>query len=276
MSKDKRKDIQEAGKGLALDTVLSVGSDTAAEIAKESITSIIGDLLVDTASSLLPGISGAVQGYKRVRFERNITAFTEQLYSNIDTIRVNLETKTNDQKEKIDQLFNIVLDYVIDEQQEDKIQYMVNGFLNLTNHEKVSDDFVLTYYDVLRELRMVDISVLRLMYNSRYIIGNDTTETFRDIMERHGLSYEQYQSVRRNLQRIGLLITKTDLNVTDDLEEIVKKFKELYAYLDKATNPKYKRSLPKLRLPKLKSKENLELSKFGKDFVRFFISKEDD
>ncbi|MCR2822755.1 hypothetical protein [Lederbergia panacisoli] len=276
MSKDKRKDIQEAGKGLALDTVLSVGSDTAAEIAKESITSIIGDLLVDTASSLLPGISGAVQGYKRVRFERNITIFTEQLYSNIDTIRVNLETKTNEQKEKIDQLFNIVLDYVIDEQQEDKIQYMVNGFLNLTNHEKVSDDFVLTYYDVLRELRMVDISVLRLMYNSRYIIGNDTTETFRDIMERHGLSYEQYQSVRRNLQRIGLLITKTDLNVTDDLEEIVKKFKELYAYLDKATNPKYKRSLPKLRLPKLKSKENLELSKFGKDFVRFFISKEDD
>lgn len=276
MSKEKRKDIQEAGKGLALDTVLSVGSDTAAEIAKESITSILGDLLVDTASSLLPGISGAVQGYKRVRFERNITAFTDQLYSNIDTIRVNLETKTNEQKEKIDQLFNIVLDYVIDEQQEDKIQYMVNGFLNLTNHEKVSDDFVLTYYDVLRELRMVDISVLRVMYSSRYIIGNDTTETFRDIMERHGLSYEQYQSVRRNLQRIGMLITKTDLNVTEDLEEIVKKFKELYAYLDKATNPKYKRSLPKLRLPKLKSKENLELSKFGKDFVRFFISNEDD
>ncbi|WP_062109756.1 hypothetical protein [Bacillus niameyensis] len=276
MSKDKRKDIQETGKGLVLDTVLSVGSETAAEIAKESITSIFGDLLVDTASSLLPGISGAVQGYKRVRFERNITAFTEQLYSNIDTIRVNIESKNNEQKEKIDQLFNIVLDYVIDEQQEDKIEYMVNGFLNLTNHEQVSDDFVLTYYDVLKELRMVDISVLRLMYNSRYIIANDTTETFRDIMERHGLSYEQYQSVRRNLQRIGLLITKTDLNITDDLEEIVKKFKEIYAYLDKATNPKYTRSLPKLRLPKLKSKENLELSKFGKDFVRFFISKEDD
>lgn len=276
MDKDKGKDIIKTGNLLTLDTILNVGSETAAEIAKESITSIIGDLLVDTVSSLLPGISGAVQGYKRVRFERNITAFTEQLYSNINTIRVNLETKTNEQKEKIDQLFNIVLDYVIDEPQEDKIQYIVNGFLNLTNHEEVSDDFVLTYYDVLRELRMVDISVLRLMYNSRYIIVNDTTETFRDIMEKHGLSYEQYQSVRRNLQRIGMLITKTDLNVAEDLEEIVKKFKELYAYLDKLTNPKYTRSLPKLKLPKLKPKENLELSRFGKDFVRFFISKEDD
>ncbi|WP_099363588.1 hypothetical protein [Fredinandcohnia onubensis] len=275
MSNEKRKDIQETGKGLAVDTVLSVGSDTAAEIVKESITSVIGDLLVDTASSLLPGISGAVQGYKRVRFERNITAFTEELFSNIDKLRENLENKDFEQKKKIDQLYNFVMDYVIDEQQEDKIQYMVNGFINITNHEKVTDDFILTYYDVLKELRMVDISVLRLMYNSRYVFGTDSNESFQDIMERHGISYEQYESVRRNLQRMGLLTTKTNLNITDDLQEIVEKFKELYAYLDKATDPKNKRSLPKLKLPKLKSKENFELSKFGKDFVEFFIKEND-
>lgn len=222
LSKDQRKDIQEAGKGLALDTVLSVGSDTAADIAKESITSVIGDLLVDTASSFLPGISGAVQGYKRARFERNITAFAEELYSNIDKLRENLETKNVEQKKKIDQLYNFVMDYVMDEQQEEKIQYMVNGFVKITNHEKVSDDFILTYYDVLKELRMVDISVLRLMYNSRYVFDEDSNETFQDVMERHGISYEQYNSVRVNLQRIGLLTTKADLNITDDLEEIVK------------------------------------------------------
>ena len=95
-------------------------------------------------------------------------------------------------------------------------------------------------------------------------------------MENHGISYEQYESVRRNLQRIGLLTTKTDLNITDDLEEIVDKFRELYKYLDKLTNPKFKRTLPKLKLPKLKSKESLQISKFGKDFVEFFINKEGD
>lgn len=153
---------------------------------------------------------------------------------------------------------------------------MVNGFVNITNHEHVTDDFILTYYDVLKELRMVDISVLRLMYNARYVFGKDSNESFHDVMEKHGISYEQYESVRRNLQRIGLLTTKTDLNITDDLEEIVDKFKELYKYLDKATDPKFKRSLPKLKLPKLKSKENLQLSKFGKDFVEFFINKERD
>lgn len=50
--------------------------------------------MVDIASSLIPGISGAVQGYKHARFEKNITTFTEDLYSNIDKFRSNLENKT--------------------------------------------------------------------------------------------------------------------------------------------------------------------------------------
>jgi hemerythrin len=271
LSQDKRNNLKETGKELALETVLNVGTKAAGDAAKSSITSIVGDLLVDTASSLVPGVSGAVQGYKRARFESNITTFTGELHTRIEEIRVNLEEKTDEQKEKIDQLFNYVMDYVIDEQQEEKIHYMVNGFVTITEHKEISDDFVLTYYDVLKELRMVDISVLRLMYSSRYIFDQETRETFQDVMERHGISYEQYESVRRNLLRIGLLTTKTDLNITDDLEEIVKKFKDLYAYLDKLTDPKFKRSLPTLKMPKLKSKENFELSKFGRDFVKFFV-----
>lgn len=276
LNRDKRKDIQQASKGLAIETVLTVGSETTAEIAKESITSIIGDLIVDASSSLIPGISGAVQGYKRARFERNITAFASELYSEIENLRKNLETKNEEQKEKIDRMFSFIMDYVIDEQQEEKIQYMVHGFLSITNHENITEDIILTYYDVLKELRMIDISVLRLMYNSRYRFINGSTETYQDVMERNGINYNQYEAVRRNLQRLGLFTTKTDLNITDDLEEIVKTFKELYDYLDKANNPRYTRSLPKLKLPKLKSKEYYELSKFGKDFVEFFIKQENE
>jgi hypothetical protein len=268
---NKRKDLKNTGKTLTLDTFLDVGSDTAADIAKESISSLAGDIFVDTASSLIPGLSGAVQGYKRARFERNITVFTDELHSRIEDIQDNLKTKTDEQNEKIDQMFKYILDYVIEEQQEDKIQYMVNGFVTITEHEKVTEDFVLTYYDVLKELRMVDLSVLRLMYNARYIVDQDNRETYQSIIERHAISYEQYESVRRNLLRIGLLTTKTDLNITDDLKEILKAFKELYNYLDKLTSPKHKGTLPRLKEPKFKSKENFEVSKFGRDFVQFFL-----
>lgn len=271
---NQNNDRKDMAKSLALDTVLNVGSETVADIVKDSITSLVGGIMVDTVSSLVPGVSGLVQSYKHNRFERNITTLTQELNSNIEVIRVNLESKTEEQKEQIDQLFNYVMDYVIDEQQEEKIEYMVNGFVKITEHEEVTEDFVLTYYDVLKELRMVDISVLRLMYSSRYIHDQESNESFQDVMERHGISYEQYESVRRNLLRIGLLTTKTDLHITDDLKEISKKFKELYTYLDKLTNPKHKGSLPKLKDPNLKSKENFEMSRFGRDFVQFFLKSE--
>ncbi|MEA3318425.1 MAG: hypothetical protein U9Q88_00255 [Bacillota bacterium] len=271
MNQNQRKDLNDTGKNLAIETILTVGSDTAADIAKESLTGIVGEILIDTGSSLIPGVSGAVQGYKRARFERNIKTFTEELHIKIEEIRINLEHKTDHQKKKIDQLFIYVLDFVVDEQQEEKIQYMVHGLVNITAHEQVSDDFILTYYDVLKELRMVDISVLRLMYSSWHLDDQEAQETYKDVMERHGITYEQYESVRRNLLRKGMLTTKTDLNITDDLNEIVKKFKELHTYLNKLTNPKHKGPLPRLQEPKMKSKENFEMSKFGRDFVRFFL-----
>lgn len=275
MSESKWKAFKTSGKELALDTFLTVSSDSAAEVAKESVTSMAGDLLIDTTSSLIPGVSGVVQNYKRNRFEKNIIAFTTELQTRIGDISTNLEAKSEEQKIQIDELFQFVLDYVVDEQQEEKIQYMVNGFVHITEHEHVSTDFVLTYYDVLKEMRMIDIAVLRFMYEIRYVsFDQESRDTYLDILERHGISYDQYEAVRRNLMRIGVFTTKTDLNITNDLKEISKSFKELYSFLEKLSNPKPKISLPKFKLkePKLKSKDNFEISKFGRDFVKFFIN----
>ncbi|MFK8795819.1 hypothetical protein [Planococcus plakortidis] len=272
MSENKWKNIKNSGEELALDTFLTVSSESAAEVAKASVTSIAGDLLIDTTSSLVPGISGVVQNYKRNRFEKNIIAFTTELQTKVDHIRTNLEAKTEEQRVQIDQLFQIVLDYVIDEQQEEKVQFMVNGFVNITEHDHVSTDFVLTYYDVLKEMRMIDIAILRFMYDVRYVSFDQASkDTYRDILERHGINYDQYEAVRRNLVRIGVFTTRTDLNITNDLNEISKTFKELHSYLEKLTNPKFKGSLPKLKEPKLKSKDDFEVSKFGRDFVSFFL-----
>ncbi|WP_440897437.1 hypothetical protein ACS127_05550 [Amphibacillus sp. Q70] len=275
--KEKRYiDIKSTGKELVLETFLDVGSKAAADVAKEAVTTATADLLVDSASSLVPGVSGAVQGYKRRRFERNIIQFTKELNSRVDEVRMNLEEKSNEQKEQIDQLFQYVIDYVVDEKQQEKIAYMVNGFVKISEHDHITEDFVLNYYDVLRELRMVDISVLRLMYFNAYILRNiSTKETFESILEEYRITQEQYEAVRRNLFRIGLLTTETDLNIIHDLNEISDKFKELYSYLDKFTNPKYNRKLPKLKTPKLKSKERFKISKFGRDFMEFFLDSED-
>lgn len=275
MDRDKKEDVKQSRREFALDTFLTVGSELGAEVAKKSIASTAGDLAIDAASSFLPVVSGAVQGYKRARFERNMLRVSEELNLKVESIQSNLESKTNEQKEQIDRLFQYVLDSAIDEQQEEKIKYMVNGFVQITDHDFVSEDFVLTYYDVLKELRVVDISVLRLMNSTHFWIPDVARETFHDVMERHGISYDQYEAVRRNLLRIGLLTTRTDLNVVDDLKEISKTFKDTFSYLEKLSNPKSNR-LPKLKEPKFKSKEQFEISRFGKDFISFFFEKNQD
>ena len=93
MDKEKINDLKEVSKGHLLETILTVGSDTTAEVIKASTTSFFEDLLIDTASSLIPGISGAVQGYKRARFEKNITAFARELSLKIEEFRKNWESK---------------------------------------------------------------------------------------------------------------------------------------------------------------------------------------
>jgi len=266
MKEDRKKDITGTARDTILTSVLDVGSETLADVTKESITGLLGEMIIDTGASLIPGLSGAFSSYKRVRFEKNTKHFAEELALRIDEIRLNLEKKTDDQKQKIDKLFEYIMDYVIDEQQEEKIKYIVNGFVRLTEHESATEDFVLTYYDVLKELRILDISVLRVYYHSFYVL--DKKETYRDVMENHGITYQQYNSVRHNLLRLGVFTTKTDNKVTDDLDSLFKAVKDIQTYLDKLLKNK---SLPKLKQPKMLSKDSFELSNFGKDFVKFFL-----
>lgn len=271
MTKYKKEDLKQTGKEFTLDTVLAVGSDTATDLAKESITSFLGGLVIDTAGSLVPGISGAINSYKRMQIERNLKETADLLHKRLDIIQDLLAEKTKEQKIYLDKLFSFVMDYVVNEPQVDKIEFMIHGFVNIMEHDTFTEDFVLTYYDVLKELRMVDISVIRLMYKVRYGINQEQRETYQTVMERHGLSYEQYESVRQNLLRVGLLNNQINGTIHKDLEEVEKKILEINKFLELVTNPKNKRTLPNLKPLKLKSKDNLEIAPFGRDFVRFFI-----
>ncbi|WP_142830077.1 hypothetical protein [Planococcus soli] len=274
MSESRKKDMKETGQEMLIDTFLNVGSEAGAEVIKQSVASAVGDIMVDTAASLIPGASGAYQSFKRTQHEKNMNRLISELSIRMEEIKRNLELKTQEQKSHFDEQFRLVLDTASDEQQEEKIKYMVNGLVHISEHEQLSDDFILTYYDVLKSMRIVDIGVLKLMYDVKYYFDRSSRDSYTDIMERHGITYEQYEAVRRNLLRLGLFTTKLDLNILGDLETIVKSVKDLNTSIEKLTSGKKINSLPRLKDPQLKSKENFEVSKFGRDFVNFFIEHE--
>ena len=274
MKNDKGKliDGSKEGANLLIYSLLDVGTDMGADLLKESVTSMVSEVMIDTASSLIPGVGGAISSYKRIRAEKNLETLIFHLQENNKELIANLSKQTEKNRTKLDALLHFILEMVIDEYQEEKIEYMVNGYIYLTDHAEITSDFVMHYYDVLKQLRMVDISVLRLYYKSRYLFdGVEERETFSDVMERHGMSYDQYNSVRESLRRIGLLELEVKDDIDDDMSKLEDGINQIVKYIEHI-NHNRKTSIPKISKVKIKqrSKENIKLSKFGKDFYEFF------
>lgn len=258
-------------KNIGIEAVLTAATTQGADAIKETGLNMLGELLTDTAASMIPGVAGAYASYKRARLQKNLDAFSEELTSDIERLSKLFHEKTTEQKAELDRLHELVLDYVIDEPQVEKIEYLVNGFLNIAAHEEIKEDFVLVYYDTLKDLRLIDLTVLKLY--GRHYMNNPEPDinSYQDVLETHGITYEQYETIRRNLARKGILTTKTDIILEKDLEAIEKNINQLHNFVLKATDPKNKSRLPSLKSLKLKSKDSLELTKFGREFIRYFL-----
>lgn len=262
---------KEEMKQLGIESILSAVSTQGADLIKETGISMLGEIATDTVASLIPGVGGAYASYKQARLQKNVDAFAEQLASEMERLSELFHEKTTEQKTELDRLYELILDYVIDEPQVEKMEYLVNGFLNIAEHEIIKEDFVLVYYDTLKDLRLIDLTVLKL-YGRHITIGLETDiNSYQDVLDTQGISYEQYETIRRNLVRKGILATKTNIILEKDLEAIEKAINEIQSFLQKATNPKNKSRLPSLKNVKLKSKDSLELTKFGREFIRYFL-----
>lgn len=258
-------------KNIGIEAVLTAATTQGADAIKETGLNMLGELLTDTAASMIPGVAGAYASYKRARLQKNLDAFSEELTSDIERLSKLFHEKTIKQKAELDRLHELVLDYVIDEPQVEKIEYLVNGFLNIAAHEEIKEDFVLVYYDTLKDLRLIDLTVLKL-YGRHYMNNSEPDiNSYQDVLETHGITYEQYETIRRNLARKGILTTKTDIILEKDLEAIEKAINQLHNFVLKATDPKNKSRLPSLKSLKLKSKDSLELTKFGREFIHYFL-----
>ncbi|MGE6402800.1 hypothetical protein [Bacillus cereus] len=262
---------KESVKPLIIESVLSAISSQGAEAIKSTGVGVAGSIITDVAASFLPGVGNAYMSYKQSRLQRNFNTFEEQLTERVTRLAEIFDLKNLEQRQELDRLYELVLGYVEDEPQEEKIQYLVTGFMNIAEHEKIKEDFVLVFYDTLKDLRVIDLTVLKL-YGRNYLgDSNVTVNDYQDVLEMHGISYEQYETIRKNLVRKGMLTTKTDIILEKDLETIEKAINELQKFVSMATNPKNKSRLPSLKKLQIKSKDRLELTKFGKDFIRYFL-----
>ncbi|WP_414055779.1 hypothetical protein [Macrococcus equi] len=276
MSIIKKNEIKDFTKESALDYFIESAVKNVAEIGKESSEDIIVDSIFDIGASVVPGAGGILQNIRLKRETQNLKRLIYELSTRLDEIKNQFDNMDLISQNKSEEAFEQIVEYASEEKQQDKITYMVNGFVNILDlGEAVTNEFVITYYDVLKSLRIVDITILKYMFNIKYR-RITTYGTLDDILKQLDISFDQYKSIRVNLERLGLLNKKIEANILDDLDNITDQFELIHKYFDAIKNEKDLKRLKKLKSFKYKSSDSYEISKFGVEFVRFFIEKKSD
>lgn len=235
------------------------------QAAAEETPSVLSALFLDgIAGSIAPGVVSTMLAYQQKRQERVYTRFMEEVRAKMDVIDARLGRLSRDAlldfKEKY---FGMVSDYVLEEVQEEKVKLLAQGFANLAGMEHVKEDFVLTYYDTLRDLRMHDVAILRYKYDADSFLMEET-ENYWAALKRLGLDEDQGRSVFEKLERLGLITTRRDQK-ENDLYANILAMQEYLENLSKGKKAKLK------NLKKLERRDSYRISKYGRQFVEFFM-----
>lgn len=234
--------------------------DATKEPAAEIACSLFLDGIVGTVA---PGVVSSMLAYKQKRQERMFEEFMLQIKNRILVLEERLTKLEPDEFIKFKEYyFGIISDYALDEVQEEKIQYIANGFINIAGMKNPSEDFILTYYDTLKELRMVDIGVLKFYYERNAV---DRERTYIDILNEFQIDYDQYKAVRERLLRLGLFTSKR-AEKEDDL------YKNILLLQDIIRKSMKGEKINSISFKRLDRSDSMMVSKFGRSFIQFFMN----
>lgn len=160
-------------------------------------------------------------------------------------------------------LFPSLLEDMLNEDEDNKIEYFLNGFAYVIDEIIDDKSKVLIYYDVLRELRFIEIEYLISLtseykrFRNRKNNGNENiTEMFYFAkMKRENREFGNlYWSIENKLERLGLIDTGRQL-----------KFEEIMNKMNNALQ-KYQKGITSTTNP-----SEIQLTAFGKSFLNFFV-----
>lgn len=220
------------------------------------------EMAFDAIFDQIPLIGKILTTIKLRKLKRRMNEHSEKLTfleSKISTIEDN---KFTDLIKNF--LFPIILQELIEEDEDNKIAYFLNGFEQVIDSKITDKSKILVYYDVLRELRFIDIEYLikltwvyehHLINNS---ISNDNLVDLDATEERYGSKlYSYFKSddfgninvfVESKLEKLGLI----DLGKSITYEEIFERM---------ALQEKYSIS---------NFNDGIKVTSFGHNFLDFY------
>ncbi len=264
-----------------LEGILEASKDFAKDKIKENVpsliqngalqigTEILGGAMVDT----IPVVGRILTNYYTKKQLHNTEVLLSELSKRVEEIEENLSSKTDDEKLALNDLMGYVYEKASQTIQDEKISYMLDGYINLTKIENVSADITYIYYDTLDQLTILDLSVLKFFFKKKVYFENiDGYDNYTELMKDFGIEDHQFQAVQKNLYRMSLLEDggedDTDKYFKNSMKQMNDNFKLLNSYASKG-DARLLRNIKEVK--PYKTREHLRISQFGRDFVRFFV-----
>lgn len=168
------------------------------EIALNGGTTLLGECLSNAlVAHIAPGVVTTYLSYKQKRTEKNIMHTLDEFKNRLNKIEEHLKVMEENEIDFIkNTVFPIIFDFVIDEPQEEKIGYIVDGVENIIAYKITDEDLILTYFDVLHELRIIDIR--ELLYINNYLIdGNQAYSSSDQFNESEAVKKHIYKKLEK-------------------------------------------------------------------------------
>lgn len=271
--------IGEVSKDTLVETVIDVVKNKGEDWIKEQGLSLLAETGLDLGLSIVPALGNALTSYKTNKAIRNLDYQIKLLIQKTDAIQQNLVDKSTEMKKQLDELFCYMFEKTVNENQKEKIKYFTNAFVNLTSYSEIDIDISYIYFDTLEQLTLLDIQVLLEISKGQFYDYLNPDEE-----PNYSFNSTQLQAIKSNLNRLGLAenyfdkALSKDLKTTNEvLEEIRTAVIELQERWDK---PKVKihsiKNRSKTKVSKIKAKDRIIISQFGREMIEFFKEQEAD
>lgn len=250
----------EASVEVALDN-LPVLAAAMREAGLQGAANILADSIV---GAVAPGALSLVVNYRLNRMQRNVRYLIDELASNPDVVNGRLDALEPVVRSKFVEgpYRDAFLDSVVNENESEKVFQSVNAFVNLMDQENPSDSFVLTFFDDLSRMSMLDVRVLKLHYRNP-LTGFEPEDDCLKLTTEEGVDDGQYRIVREKLCRLGLLGSRNEEKREKNLEATQEVVAELLKQLDKK-NPR----LPKPpRIQRISRSDSFFITSLGRHYL---------
>ncbi|GMK38803.1 hypothetical protein PCCS19_18570 [Paenibacillus sp. CCS19] len=141
--------------------LIAMIKDNFQPLSEEGLPLILEASIDGVLGQIASGLVSFRLSYKQRKFEENTTQALKSLLKRTRKLDAKLDNLTDEVRHNIAaRVLPITFDYVQDELELEKIEFIINGFESAVEGMITEESVIIAYHDVLKELRMAEIRKL--------------------------------------------------------------------------------------------------------------------